>query len=193
MILLVLTRRRVLQLGVPLLGLGLADVLRSRAAAAAMDPRSRPRALIVFWTHGGMSQQDTYDLTRFVFPGNPGPADLAELLAATDLHIYLTVPFPLSTSMLDAMSCGAVVLGSATPPVQEVIADGQNGLLVDFFDVAGIADKAVRVLEDPAGHRSIGRLAEQTVAESYGLEAVLPETINLYEETAKAAEQLVAK
>src|SRR3954468_15572498 len=57
-----ISRREVLQLGVPVLGLGLADILRARASAGPSSDPPRRRSLIVFWTHGGMSQQDTYDL-----------------------------------------------------------------------------------------------------------------------------------
>jgi glycosyltransferase involved in cell wall biosynthesis len=128
--------------------------------------------------------QEEYDLTRFVFTGQLRPSDAAELFRATDLHIYLTVPYVLSGSMLEAMSCGAVVLGSSTAPVREVIADGQNGILVDFFDIESIASKAAAVLEDPVSYRSMGRLAEQTVIEHYSLEVVLPQLVNLYRESA---------
>jgi len=98
---------------------------------------------------------------EFIFVGKIPPLDLAKLLATTDLHIYLTVPFVLSWSMLDAMSCGAVVLGSATPPVQEMIRDGENGLLANFFDADEFASKAIAVLKDPDGHRHLGKAAEQ--------------------------------
>src|SRR4030095_13577086 len=74
-------------------------------------------------------EQDGLDLSKFLFVGRLKPTVVARLLAATDLHVYLTVPFILSWSMMDAMSCGAVVLGSATPPVMEMIKDGQNALL----------------------------------------------------------------
>jgi glycosyltransferase involved in cell wall biosynthesis len=124
---------------------------------------------------------DTYDLSKFHFLGRLTPADLGRLLAATDLHIYLTVPFVLSWSMMDAMSCGAVVLGSATSPVMEMIEDGKNGLLADFFDVEAIAQKAVQVLKDPAAHRELGRAAERMIEERYSLEVVLPRMIALYE------------
>jgi glycosyltransferase involved in cell wall biosynthesis len=131
--------------------------------------------------------RESFDLTKFIFTGRIPPEALAELLAASDLHIYLTVPFVLSWSMMDAMSCGAVVLGSATAPVQEMIRDSENGLLADFFDVEGIAQKAVAVLRDPAAFRPLGRAAERLIADRYGLEAVIPAMVRLYEEAITSA------
>jgi glycosyltransferase involved in cell wall biosynthesis len=128
-----------------------------------------------------MAREKDIDLSRFLFVGRLKPTTLGRLLAATDLHIYLTVPFILSWSLVDAMSCGAVVLGSATAPVMEMIRDGQNGLLADFFDVEGLAAKAVKVLRDPAAHRPLGRAAEEKVKLMYSLEAVIPQMLKMYE------------
>lgn len=128
--------------------------------------------------------QQRYDLSKFAFVGRISPLDLTRLLATTDLHIYLTVPFVLSWSMMDAMSCGAVVLGSATSPVTEMIRDGENGLLADFFSPEQFAAKAVDVLKEPDAFRPLGRSAEQMIAERYSLEAVLPQMLGLYERTA---------
>ena len=124
--------------------------------------------------------RDAYDLNRVKFVGRVHPTELGKLLAATDLHIYLTVPFVLSWSMMDALSCGAVVLGSDTAPVREMIKDGENGLLADFFDAEAIADKAITALRDPAAHRPLGRAAETMIRERYSLEAVLPRMLELY-------------
>src|SRR5262249_51323238 len=107
------------------------------------------------------------------------------ILSAGDLHIYLTVPFVLSWSMMDAMSCGAVVLGSNTSPVKEMIRDGENGLLADFFSPEDFAQKAVAVLKDPNQYRPLGRAAEQMSTEKYSLEAVLPRMLQLYEDAKK--------
>jgi glycosyltransferase involved in cell wall biosynthesis len=128
--------------------------------------------------------QDNYDLSRLKFVGRVTPNDLGKLLATTDLHIYFTVPFVLSWSLMDALSCGAVVLGSATTPVKEMIRDGENGLLADFFDADALAAKAIAALKDVAGHRALGRKAEQIITERYSLEAVLPRMLDLYERTA---------
>ena len=124
--------------------------------------------------------REEFDLSKFVFTGRLEQPHLARLLAASDLHIYLTVPFVLSWSMVDAMSCGAVVLGSSTPPVVEMLRDGENGLLSNFFDVDAMAEKAVRVLKDPAAFRPLGRAAERTVEEKYSMQAVLPQMVQMY-------------
>jgi glycosyltransferase involved in cell wall biosynthesis len=128
--------------------------------------------------------KEQIDASKFAFVGRIKPTDLAILLASTDLHIYLTVPFVLSWSMMDAMSCGAVVLASGTGPVKEMIREGENGLLVDFFDVEGMAQKAAKVLADPDSYRPLGRAAEQMIKDRYSLEASLPQMLKLYEQTA---------
>lgn len=127
-------------------------------------------------------KQDEYDLSKMHFVGRLAPDELGRVLAAGDLHIYLTVPFVLSWSMMDAMSCGAVVLGSATSPVKEMIRDGENGLLADFFKPEEIAAKAVEVLKNPSEFRALGRAAEKLIEEAYSLEAVLPRMLKMYDE-----------
>jgi glycosyltransferase involved in cell wall biosynthesis len=128
--------------------------------------------------------KDSYDLSRFIFTGlMPIPA-LAELLAVSDLHIYLTVPFVLSWSLMDALACGATVLGSNTAPIAEMIEDGKNGLLVDFFDVEGIAARASQVLDDPAAFRPLGAAGAEMIRNHYSLDVCLPQMLDLYEQAA---------
>lgn len=130
---------------------------------------------------------DDYDLDRIHFVGNVATEQLARLLSLTDLHFYLTVPFVLSWSCLNAMACGATVLGSDTEPVREVIGDGVNGLLVDFFDDERFAERALEVLDDPGGHRrTLGRAAIETVRERYALDVTFPAMADFYERTAAA-------
>jgi glycosyltransferase involved in cell wall biosynthesis len=99
-------------------------------------------------TIGGQSfkewvlSQDQYDLSRFIFTGIISPVDLVHLFALSDLHIYLTVPFVLSWSLMNALACGTTILASNTAPVRETITHEENGLLVDFFDVEGFASLA---------------------------------------------------
>jgi glycosyltransferase involved in cell wall biosynthesis len=78
------------------------------------------------------------------------------------------------------------VLGSATGPVTEMIQDGVNGLLADFFDADGFAAKALAVLKDPQAYRPLGRAAEAMIADRYSLEKILPRMVKLYEQTVEA-------
>src|SRR5262249_35117734 len=71
--------------------------------------------------------QDQYDLSRFIFTGLVTTVALSELFSISDLHIYLTVPFVLSWSLMDALACGTTVLASDTAPVREMIEHGKNG------------------------------------------------------------------
>src|SRR5215510_14904189 len=107
------------------------------------------------------------------------------VLAAGDAHIYLTVPFVLGWSMMDALACGAVVIGSDTAPVREMITPGENGFLADFFDPEAIADRTTAVLRDPAAFAPIRRNAVRFIRERYSLERVLPRMVALYRATAR--------
>jgi hypothetical protein len=65
-----------------------------------------------------------------------------------------------------------------------MIRDGENGLLADFFNEVAIAEKALSVLRDPDAARHMGRAAEKMIVDRYSLEAVLPEMVKMYEQTA---------
>lgn len=111
---------------------------------------------------------------------------LIRLLQLSKAHVYLTYPFVLSWSLLDAMSCGTPIIGSRTPPVEEVIQHEQNGLLVDFFDSGGLARSVHRLLDDPALGIQLGEQARQTVVDNYTLDRCLPRQIELLERVLEA-------
>jgi glycosyltransferase involved in cell wall biosynthesis len=126
--------------------------------------------------------QDSYDLSRFLFTGLLSEPALAQLLAISDLHIYLTVPFVLSWSLVNALSCGAVALASDTPPVRELVTHEKTGLLVPFFDVEGFVEAANRVLDDPMAYKPLGRTGAALVREKYSLDVCLPRFLQLCED-----------
>lgn len=116
--------------------------------------------------------QDRLPMERVHFVGRIPYADFVSLLQVSRLHIYATYPFVLSWSMLEAMSAGALVLGSATPPVTEMIEHGQNGLLYDFFDVKGLAKSAIDALQHHETYRDLREAARRAVVERYDLASV---------------------
>lgn len=130
--------------------------------------------------------KDRVDLSRVHFLGNVPYSDYLSLLQVTRVHAYLTYPFVLSWSMLEAMSAGALVIGSRTPPVEEVIRDGENGRLVDFFDVQGWSDALVQALAEPDGHANLRVAARTTVRDHYDLKRhCLPQLIGFVEATGR--------
>ncbi len=139
---------------------------------------------------GGMTfrqwalSRGNYDLSRFVFLGQVEPDQLAVILARSDLHIYLTVPFVLSWSLFNALSCGAVVLASDVPPVREVIEPGVNGLVESFFDVDRLTATALRVLADPAAFQTLSDNARRLVESRYGLDVAIPALKEYFERQA---------
>ncbi len=115
------------------------------------------------------------DLSRLHFTGLLPYSDYLKVLQVSSVHVYLTRPFVLSWSMLEAMSAQCLVLGSDTPPVKEMIEDGVNGLLVDFFSLEKIADRVEEVLDCPDRMAGIRKKARETIQEQYDLAKLLPQ------------------
>lgn len=128
-----------------------------------------------------LRQDVPVDPRRVHFPGLVAQDDYRRLLQVSAAHVYLTVPSVLSRSMIEAMAAGCLVVGSATPPVQEVIEHGRNGLLVDLLDPKGIAEAVIRVLADPEGVRPLRQAARWTALGRSALQVCLPRQVALLE------------
>ena len=137
---------------------------------------------------GGGSWKDTMlrelklDHDRLHFTGLLPYDRYLAVLKASQVHVYLTVPFVLSWSMIEAMSAGCLVLGSDTQPVREVIEDGRNGLLVDFFDHDRIAARIGEVLDHRDRMAALRRQARETAVARYDLATLLPHQLRLIED-----------
>ena len=127
--------------------------------------------------------RDKYDLKRFFFTGPILESQLVELFSLSDLHFYLTVPFVLSWSLMNALAVGCTVLASDTAPVREVIRHGENGLLAGFFDVDDFTKQALRVLDAPAEFRHLGQAGTRLIDKSYSLTKTLPQMVKFFRQT----------
>jgi glycosyltransferase involved in cell wall biosynthesis len=126
---------------------------------------------------------DKLDLSRVHFLGKLPYETYLALLALSRAHVYLTYPFVLSWSVLEAMALECLVIGSDTPPVTEVVSHGENGLLVPFFDVEALADSVVEALAEPKRHDALRKAARQTVVDRYDFQVTsLPQHIALIDE-----------
>ncbi len=127
------------------------------------------------------------DLTRVHFTGSLPYGQYLQVIQASSVHVYLTRPFVLSWSMIEAMSTGCLVVGSDTAPVTEIIKDGENGLLVDFFSPQKIADRIDEVLDHPTRLAEIRFQARKTVLERYDLTDLLPQHIQIIKNIANSS------
>lgn len=132
--------------------------------------------------------KDRIDLSRVHFLGKVPYQTFVTLMQVTRAHAYLTYPFVLSWSMLEAMSAGALVIGSRTAPVQELIQDGVNGHLVDFFDIEGWSKLITLALAEPERFTDLRAAARQTIVEGYDLRRIcLPRMVDFVERHAPKA------
>ena len=151
--------------------------------------RRRPRAHIVICGEtgvsygapppGGGSWRDLmlrdagFDRSRVHFVSRLARQPYLRLLQVSSLHLYLTVPFVLSWSLIEAMAAGCLVLASDVAPVREVLDDGTNGFLVDMRQPAQVAARAVALLEDRAGLGRIRHAARRTASDRFDVRQCL--------------------
>lgn len=125
---------------------------------------------------------ESLDLSRVHFVGKVPYSTFLSILQISTVHVYLTYPFVLSWSLLEAMAAGCLVVASRTAPVTEVITDGENGLLVDFFSPSEIAERVGTALSDREAMKALRAQARQTVVDRYDLHTIcLPQQLALLE------------
>lgn len=112
------------------------------------------------------------DMRRIHYVGNLPHTLLTQLMQVSAVYTYLTYPFVLSWSLLEAMSVGCLVVGSRTAPVEEVIEHGHNGLLVDFFDPDQLASTVAYALENRGSLATIRENARRTIEDRYDLRTI---------------------
>lgn len=159
-----------------------------RALPKILDARPNARALIIGGyeasygrksdIEGGYRAQmerevgKDLDWSRVHFLGRVPYDDFRKIICLSRCHIYLTVPFVLSWSLLEAMSMQAPIVASNTAPVREVMKDGKAGLMADFFSPDEIAEKAIQLLSDYKLGEKLGRTARAQVIRSFDFEKV---------------------
>ena len=110
------------------------------------------------------------DLNRIHFLGRVPYDQYLSLLQIGTVHCYLTYPFVLSWSLTEAMAAGCNILASDTAPVRELIRDGENGRLVDFFDQAGLEAGLIRALQGDPQAPQMRERARRDIVENYDFE-----------------------
>jgi glycosyltransferase involved in cell wall biosynthesis len=123
------------------------------------------------------------DLNRVHFLGRVSHSALRKLYQVSAAHVYLTYPFVLSWSMLEAMSAGCLILGSDVAPVREMITDGHNGVLTPFFDQEALSNAVHDALANKSKYETMRAQARQDIIAKFDLKTIcLPAQLALYQQ-----------
>jgi glycosyltransferase involved in cell wall biosynthesis len=141
-------------------------IVGDAAGSSYCRPSTHPQG---YWGEMQALLGHRLDLERVHLLGRVPYAQLLAILQISAAHVYFSYPYALSWSLLEAMACGAVVVGSANGPVDEVIRHGENGLLVPFPAHDQLAATLLQVLADSNAFAPLGAAARQTVEQRYNL------------------------
>jgi glycosyltransferase involved in cell wall biosynthesis len=125
------------------------------------------------------------DRSRLHFVGSLPYGQYKRLLQCSTVHVYLTRPFVLSWSAVEAMACGCAMVVSDTPPVREAFTHGENGMYADFFSAAEIGARIEELLSDKKLAARVSENARRTAEERYALKKLLPRHIAVMADTAR--------
>lgn len=128
---------------------------------------------------------DHLDMNRVHFLGRVEHERMIDALSISWAHVYYTYPFVLSWSLLEAMACECLILGSDTPPLRDAIEPGVNGVLNDFFNVDRLTAAMIRAVRDPDAFGTMRKAARDSVVQRFDSKMVgLPAWLNLIDEVA---------
>lgn len=133
------------------------------------------------------------DMNRIHFLEGLSMSDYTKFLQISSAHVYLTYPFVLSWSILNAMSCACPIIASNTAPVLEVMQDNYNGLLFDFYNVDQLVEKVEYALDCKINNKDkmqeIRNNARKTVLENYDINKIIPLQVNFINNTIQKFKQ----
>lgn len=132
-----------------------------------------------------VTEKVSVDEKRVHFTGALPYGVYKQVLQASSAHVYLSWPFVLSWSFLEAMACGCLMVGSNTEPVREVLRHKENGLLTDFHSPKKIAKTIIFALKRQEKLLDLRKNARQTILDTYCLSKCLPIHLNILAQAAK--------
>jgi len=128
-----------------------------------------------------MLEELDLDMSRTHFTGLLARDHYKMVLQASTVHTYLTIPFVLSWSMMEAMSAGCAMVCSDSAPVREMMSDGRHGLLTDMTEPALVAEKVIQLLDNPDMRHTLGEAARQAMLVHYAQKDALPKKMEIFQ------------
>jgi glycosyltransferase involved in cell wall biosynthesis len=119
------------------------------------------------------------DVSRVHFLNWLPHGDLRLLMQVSTVHVYLTYPFVLSWSCVEAMSAGCALVASDTGPVRDVIVDDENGVLTSFHDAEALAAAVAELAGDEARRARLGASAREMACANFDVNACVNRTLSL--------------
>jgi glycosyltransferase involved in cell wall biosynthesis len=135
-------------------------------------------------------QNPPHDPERFWFLGSVSPAVVADVLKASDLHVYPSRPYVVSQSMVQAMAAGCVILAADTTPVRDFITPGQTGILAPADDLDVWESQACSILDHPADYQALGPAAAKDARERFSQDVTLPELARAFDRIVSGGKSL---
>ena len=129
-----------------------------------------------------MLSEFEFPMDRVHFTGLLTRSKYLEVIQASHVHMYLTIPFVLSWSMMECMSAGCAIVGSTTEPVRELMTHGEHGWLVNMKDRMSIVQGVEKLLDDRALAKKLGEAARARILETYDRSAIFPQKKKMFED-----------
>ncbi|UCH58472.1 MAG: glycosyltransferase family 4 protein, partial [Anaerolineales bacterium] len=133
-----------------------------------------PNTVFVFAGEGDLSAElkekarslGIQDAIRFL--GNR--TDVPKLLNIADGFVLPSLSEGLPLSLLEAMRAGLPVVATKLEGIEEIIRDGENGLLVEPADPKGLSQAIIRLLSNEELRKRLGSAGEALIKEQYTID-----------------------
>ncbi len=102
---------------------------------------------------------DRLDWSRVHFVGKVPHTQLIDAFSISWAHVYYTYPFVLSWSLVEAMAAECTIIASDTPPLQDAITNGVEGILLPFFDIPALSQALIEAVKTPGKFEGLGQAA----------------------------------
>ncbi|MGB0798845.1 MAG: glycosyltransferase, partial [Planktomarina sp.] len=130
-----------------------------------------------------MLEKWDFDMDRIHFTGRLPYNQYRDVLRRSNGHVYLTVPFVLSWSLVESMAIGCPIITNDCAPTREALPGDDSAVFVDFKDANSVYDGMKWALDNPKEAALKGKVARKLAEESYAQSSLYPKKVEFIEKT----------